>query len=344
MDTLTHALSGALAARLTAGGASPARLPLPRRLLIGALAASFPDLDFVTAWVSPIFYIQHHRGITHSLLLAPLWAVAMAWLFSFVWRRDRAWRAYFGVALMGVILHIAGDLITSYGTMVFSPLSNARYAWDTTFIIDPWFTGILVAGLLISWLWRRSRVPALLGAVTLATYVVWQATLQHLAVEFGKGYALGAGFGAPRVTAQPRPASPLNWMVFVEERERLDYAMVRLVHGDAPPPLPADAGFIARISAPYLPLNHAIWVTTRRFGADAVDAGLARTAWQQPEFGFYGWFAAYPMVYRVDRGNPDVCVWFQDCASSRRGGRAFPSWIGAMPGGSWTVASLSGDG
>ena len=312
MDTLTHALSGALLARATAPRPSPDTLPLGRRLLIGALAASFPDLDFVANYVSPIFYIHHHRGITHSLLLAPLWALAIAWLCSLAWRRDRGSRAYFGIALLGVCLHIVGDLITSYGTMILAPFSDARYAWNTTFIIDLWFTGIILAALVVSWLWRRSRVPATLGLVTLATYVGWQATLQHVAVQFGKGYAIGAGLTSARVTAQPRPVSPLHWMVFVEQGERLDYAMVRLTQGEAPLPLPPDAGFIARLAAPYLPLNHAIWVTTRRYGANADDADLARMAWQQPEFGFYRWFAAYPVVYRVDRGNPDTCAWFQD--------------------------------
>jgi len=40
MDTLTHALSGALIARATAGGAEA--LPLSRRLALGAVAAAFP--------------------------------------------------------------------------------------------------------------------------------------------------------------------------------------------------------------------------------------------------------------------------------------------------------------
>ena len=251
MDTLTHALSGALLARATAPHPSPAVLPPGRRLLVGALAASFPDLDFVTSFVSPIFYIEHHRGLTHSLPLAPLWALAIAWLCAVAWRRDRAWRAYFGVTVMGIMLHILGDLITSYGTMALAPFSDARYAWDTTFIIDLWFTGILLAGLLISWLRRRSRVPAALGLVVVASYVGWQATQRHVAVAFGKGYAAGAGLETARVTAQPRPVSPLNWIVFVEDGERLDYALVRLAQGDAPAPLPTDAGFLA--GSPPLP-------------------------------------------------------------------------------------------
>ena len=49
MDTLTHALSGALLARATAPQpADEKTLPLRRRLFIGFLAAAVPDLDFIT--------------------------------------------------------------------------------------------------------------------------------------------------------------------------------------------------------------------------------------------------------------------------------------------------------
>jgi inner membrane protein len=31
-----------------------------------------------------------------------------------------------------------------------------------------------------------------------------------------------------------------------------------------------------------------------------------------PQLGFFRWFADYPALYRIDRGNPSTCVWFQD--------------------------------
>jgi inner membrane protein len=345
MDTLTHALSGALLARVTAPQPSPASLPVGRRLLVGALAAAFPDIDFIAGYISPVSYIQHHRGITHSLIMAPLWAMLIACICSLIWRRDRSWHAYFGVATMGVGVHILGDLITSYGTMIFAPFSAARYAWNTTFIIDLWFTGIILAGLLVSRLWPSSRVPAAAGLALLATYVGWQAALHHVAVEFGRGYAQAAGFHVPRIAAQPRPGSPLHWIVFVEEGERLDYAMVRLSEGDAPSSLPADAGFFARISAPYRPLNHAIWATTSRYGGSTEDAALARTAWQEPAFEFFRWFAEYPVLYRIDRGNPSACVWFQDLRFLTPGRLDIPFRYGLCRdvGGPWRTYRLMGD-
>src|SRR5262249_16238252 len=153
-DTLTHGLSGALLARATAPKADdPQALPLRRRLFIGFLAAMAPDLDFVVSYLGPIGYLEQHRGLTHSLILLPLWAFLLAKLCSLVWRRDRPWKAYFGILAMGIGLHIAGDLITSYGTMIFAPFSNTRYGIGTTFIIDLWFTGILLAGLVAAWIW-----------------------------------------------------------------------------------------------------------------------------------------------------------------------------------------------
>ena len=345
MDTLTHALSGALIARATAPEPRPDTLPVLRRSVVGMMAAAFPDLDFVAGFVSPVFYLEHHRGVTHSLVMLPLWALLIAWICALIWRRDRSWRAYYGVAALGVGIHILGDLITAYGTMIFAPFSDARVEWATTFIIDPWFTGIIVAGLLISLVLRRSRLPAAAGMAVLAGYVGWQAVLQHEAVELGRTYARGAGYSQPRVTAQPRPASPLNWMIAVEEGERLDYAMVRLAQGEALPPLPADAGFFQRIAAPYLPLNHAVWVKTLRYGGNAEDAALAREAWARPELGFFRWFAQYPVLYRVDRGNPSTCAWFQDLRFFTPGRGDFPFRYGLCreEAGPWRLFQLSGE-
>ena len=79
MDTLTHALSGALLARATAPASVPASaasaevLPLRRRIAIGALAAAFPDTDVVVSWLSPLAYLYHHRGATHSILMLVIW-------------------------------------------------------------------------------------------------------------------------------------------------------------------------------------------------------------------------------------------------------------------------------
>jgi inner membrane protein len=346
VDTLTHALSGALCARASAPReASPDALPLGRRILVGFCAAAFPDLDVVTSWISPLSYLYNHRGVTHSLLMLPLWAFALAWLCALIWRRDRNWRAYFGVIALALGIHIAGDWITSFGTMVLAPFSDERFKLSTTFIIDLWFTGIILAGLLVSLAWRRSRVPAVAGIAVLAAYVGFQYVQQQRAIDFAEAYARSAGIQQARISAMPRPVSPFNWMVVVEEAgERYHYALISLSRREMPAAPTAQSSFIERLAAPYLPLAQAVWLRAERYGTPQ-QAALARQALQQPQLEFFRWFAEYPMLYRVESGNPPTCVWFQDLRFLTPGRNAWPFRYGVCreSGGAWTPYQL-GDG
>jgi len=67
VDTLTHALSGALLARATAPKHAPPH-SLPRRVAAGFFGLRRPDLDFVVSFVGPVEYLANHRGVTHSLI------------------------------------------------------------------------------------------------------------------------------------------------------------------------------------------------------------------------------------------------------------------------------------
>ena len=310
MDTLTHALSGALIARATVRPA-PGRdaLPLGRRLFVGFFAGAFPDIDFVTSYLSPLSYLYHHRGITHSILLIPLWAALIAVIFAALWRFRPGWRAYFGVATWGISAHIAGDWITNFGTILFAPFSDARFALSTTFIIDLWFTAIILLGLLASLVWKDSRKPALAGLAVLAAYVGFQWVLQQQAIDFGERYARGARLRGAVVTAMPRPVMPFNWTVIVAEDSRYHYAHVNLVRKEPRPKPTAETHFVARLDAPYRPLDQALWLRAERYGARG-DAAEARAAYEHSAFRFFRWFAAYPVLYRNDRA--ERCVWFQD--------------------------------
>jgi inner membrane protein len=344
VDTLTHALSGALLARATAPAqADEKTLPLGRRLFVGFLAAAAPDLDFVIGYIGPVEYILHHRGATHSLILLPLWAFLLARLCAAMWR-DHPWRAYLGVIAMGLGIHIAGDWITSFGTMVFSPVSDARLGIGTTFIIDLWFTGIILAGLAAGAIWRRSPVPAVAGLAALCGYIAFQGMLQQRAIEWGEAYARDAGLKQAEVDAHPRPVSPFNWMVLVKHGDEVRYSLVNLVRREARRPA-ADAGFIARLDAVYLPLAEAQWVHATRFGASDSERAIAREAWSQPQFAFYRWFAEHPVLLRVDSGNPSTCAWFQDLRFFTPGRDTWPFRYGMCreDGGRWELFQLFGD-
>ncbi|MGE0875562.1 MAG: metal-dependent hydrolase [Burkholderiales bacterium] len=307
MDTLTHALSGALSARASVPRDAPPR-SIPRRVAAGFLACAAPDLDFVVAWLGPVAYLEHHRGITHSVLMIPLWAFALSWLLAMLLREPRGWRALYGVCALALAMHIAGDLITSFGTMVFAPLSNWRAGIGTTFIIDLWFSGIIVAGLIVSAVLYRSRAPALIALAVLCGYVAFQAVLKERALDFGRELVARHGLGGATITAQPRPVSPFNWTVFVSDETTHRFAHVNLVR-EEPRVLAPDAGFVARLDAAYQPLARAQWHERPRYGARATEP-LAREAWSAPSLQFFRWFADLPALDEVTAG-PD-CAWFKD--------------------------------
>ncbi|HYC48768.1 MAG TPA: metal-dependent hydrolase [Thermoanaerobaculia bacterium] len=338
MDTLTHALSGALIARATAPRTPrPDTLPLGRRMVVGFLATAFPDSDVLTSYLSPLSYLYHHRGITHSFLMLPLWAVLLAAIFAVLWRKGPSWRAYVGVTACGLATHIAGDLITSFGTMVFAPVSDARYALGSTFIIDLWFTGIIVAGLLACAFWRSSRVPAIAGMAVLVSYVAFQTLLREQAIDFGEAYARSRGSDEVTVTAQPRPVSPFNWTVILQDRDGYRFAHVNLIRKTVPGEPGPDAGFIERLDAAYRPLSQALWLHAPRYGPAADDIAIAREAYEQPGFRFFRWFAMYPAAVGVENGSVEVCAWFHDLRFVTPGRTATPFRYGMCrrAGGVW---------
>ncbi|MDX1375651.1 MAG: metal-dependent hydrolase [Burkholderiales bacterium] len=325
MDTLTHALSGALAARASAPASAPLR-SVPRRVAAGFFACAAPDLDFVIGFVGPIEFLQFHRGVTHSLVMLPLWALLLAWLLAKLLREPGGWRALFGVCALALCVHIVGDVITSFGTMVFAPLSNWRASIGTTFIIDPWFTGVIVAGLLAAALFRRTRLPAVAAGALLAGYIGLQWVQKERAEAFGRAYALDHGLAHARVHALPRPVSPFNWTVFVSDDTTHHFAHVNLVR-QAPRTLAADDGFVARLDAAYQPLAQARWETRSRYGESAATQALARDAWNAPALGFFRWFADKPAFDGISEAS--TCVWFADLRFLTPGREAMPFRYGA---------------
>ena len=182
-------------------------------VVAGTAAAIFPDLDFVLGWISELTYLRGHRGVTHSLILLPLWGLLIAWLLARFWQRGglagAGWRSFYLVVCSALFRHILGDLITQFGTMILAPFSDQRFGWGTTFIIDLPFTGIIVAGLLASALWRSSRVPAA-TALVLAGWVGVQAMGRAEAIDAARAYAAANGIKAVEVVSPRRAGLALQ--------------------------------------------------------------------------------------------------------------------------------------
>jgi len=167
MDTITHGIAGALIAKAAFRGQDMfGANPVNRQRIITwslMLGAIFPDSDVFREFFShnDLLILTWHRSITHSLVCLPIFALVLAALTRW-FVRWRKWDApSFGVLAaiyaVGILSHILLDLVTSFGTMIWSPVKWSRPAWDLIFIIDFTFTAILLAPQIVAWVYAKEE-------------------------------------------------------------------------------------------------------------------------------------------------------------------------------------------
>jgi inner membrane protein len=312
MDTLTHALSAMLASRAASPKhVKPGELTLTARSWVGFFAGAFPDSDFIVMLFGTTSYLKYHRGITHSILMMPLWALLLAWLFSVLWRGHYSWRAFYSTCLLGVFVHIFGDVITSYGTMIFAPFSDYRLAFPTTFIIDWYFTGIIVVGLLFSYLSKSYKKQfAITGLGFLLCYVLAQAWWQRMARVEAYASIPGDIMAQAKVVVLPQPVSPFNWKIIIETPARYYVRYLNLFR-QTPKSVSTADNIFQRADALYLPRADVNWELIPRFGVAPVQA-IAQRIWLDPAMTDIRHFMEYPAVQQVDHFREFTCVWFAD--------------------------------
>lgn len=155
MDSLTHIVLGAVIGEALAG-----KKLGKKALLLGAIAQSLPDIDFVvSSWMDTSHDVLAHRGITHSFLFILLVTPLLAWggrkLSQGSGMTRRAWLLFFGLELF---IHIFLDAFNAYGTGWFEPFDHYRVSFNTLFVADPFYScwpGISFLALLL--LGRDSR-------------------------------------------------------------------------------------------------------------------------------------------------------------------------------------------
>jgi inner membrane protein len=216
MDTISHGIAGAVFGRSLTDRPG-ARIAL----VVGAVAAMLPDLDFLYI-SSRIDYLREHRGWTHSFLVMPFLALAVALVAKLFARRARL-PVLWAFAAVGVTSHILFDWITSFGTMFWTPLSRARHSLDWVFILDPWFTGIVLIALLFALRGGpRARRFTAAGSVLLILYIGFCAAMHARALAVWR--SLDAPPESAKVAVLPQFLSPFRWLGLSERADAIHYA------------------------------------------------------------------------------------------------------------------------
>lgn len=260
MDNVTHTLIGLAAGEAVAVYGKKPRAPL---WLASALANNLPDLDVtLTSLVfrDKLGYVLHHRGHTHTLLLAPLQSLFLLFLFWVFWRKRGApWKDLTALLLLGLPLHLFADYWNSYGIHPFWPWNNEWVYGDMVFIVEPWawvlflpplaaaaatrvtkalFYGLLAFILVLSW--KTSFVPSSMAALlTVGATGSW--LFSRLPEKLRIGLPLGIflaslagmkaishtlvkhhGTAGAETLVQPFPANPFCW-TFMESKLGPDF-------------------------------------------------------------------------------------------------------------------------
>ena len=172
MDTVTHGIVGALIGKAffaeDPSQIAPTWLEKPRTagrvaIISATLGAIFPDIDVFAGPIArnPLALIAWHRSLTHSLVLLPAWGLLLAAL-TYGLARLIDWPApnygmLTAIYAIGLASHVFLDLITSFGTMIWSPLDYSRPAWDWLFIIDLSLTSLALLPQLAAWAYQRPK-------------------------------------------------------------------------------------------------------------------------------------------------------------------------------------------
>jgi inner membrane protein len=198
------------------------------------VAANAPDMDTVCTFFGAAAYIHWHRYITHSLIAAPVMALASVALVRWLGKKDVKWLPAFLIALLGVASHLILDLTNTYGVRLLLPFSGRWFHWDLTPVIDVTLWSLLLLGVIAPWFGRlvgseigeRRRSSgggwAVISLLLLSAYDYGRSVLHDRAVatldsRIYKGLT-------PRRTAAFPGANPLAWTGLAELSD--SYAIV----------------------------------------------------------------------------------------------------------------------
>lgn len=226
MDPLTHTVVGLAVSR-----ALGRRSSVETGMVL--VASNIPDVDtaFERIFALEWDHLFSHRGVTHSLALAPLEAVVVA---SVVWavgrleaksRAASSWLRLVLLASVGLSVHLLLDITNDYGVRILLPFTARWYAWDLTGLLDFYILATLAVGLFVPALARLhgaeddrvelvSRVASAAALAVIAGYLATQAVTHRLALGQLRDQAASAPVST--VACLPGSLSPLRWTGVVD--------------------------------------------------------------------------------------------------------------------------------
>ncbi|MBI5026567.1 MAG: metal-dependent hydrolase, partial [Nitrospirae bacterium] len=275
-----------------------------------------PDADLILRLFGDEVFLKYHRGFGNSLFLIPPVALGLAFVFNRL-SSKKNFLLFFILCFLSVAVHTFLDLQTSFGTMLLFPFSDRRFSLDLVFIIDPYYSGILIAGLIFSiFIKKYSERICQLSLMVIVLYTVLCAFAHSRALNLGYEYAKAKGLEAVEVAALPQPLSPFRWANYIETEKEIHQGFVDLLKK------PSDTGertvtFLGRYRARFNAPEKVVYRVWEKFpNSQWVEKALRLEA-----ASFFLWFSRFPVVIENNALNGFHVVRFFDLQFSTIEGR-----------------------
>jgi inner membrane protein len=245
MEPVTHFLTGACLSR------AGFNRKTAYATLAMTLAAEAPDLDVLWGLRGPVAGFEHHRGITHTLIAAPVIAlvtVGAVWLIH-RWQKKPPplaprWFLLWFFALIADLSHLLLDYTNNYGLRPFFPFNDHWYALSIVFIFDPVIFVALLASFFMPWIFgladreigaRRTRFRGRGWSIAVLLFIVLWWSLRNAEHAHAIELVRNGGYVSEpitRIDAEPSIINPFAWQVIAETHDYYQMIAVHTAHNE----------------------------------------------------------------------------------------------------------------
>jgi inner membrane protein len=204
MFNSTHTLAGFAIAKT--GGDKWSRYATATAVI----AANLPDIDSVAGFWGTASYLDHHRGITHSLIGVPILSLLLSLVMYFF---SGNFVRTFAVALAAMATHPALDYLNSYGLRPFLPMNGTWYYGDTLFIFDPYLDALLLIGVILGVRYPKLRQTGAILSLLLGIAYIGARMELHAATMARQQSLFNSGVSSKpeKWALLPRMWNPVSW-------------------------------------------------------------------------------------------------------------------------------------
>ncbi|MEX0608117.1 MAG: metal-dependent hydrolase [Balneolaceae bacterium] len=206
MDPVTHGLIGATAAQSFAE-----EKKLRPAAFTGFVAATIADLDiFIHSANDPLLNIEIHRQFTHSFVFIPLGGLIATLLVWWFVRHRLTIKQIYAFSLIGYATSGITDSLTSYGTQLFWPFWDERFAFNLISVFDPLFSAGILIAVFLGLIYMKKKYISF-GWIWIIAYLFLCFVQQNRAESAVSGVISERNHTVEKIVIKPTLGNQLLW-------------------------------------------------------------------------------------------------------------------------------------